>query len=72
MLGCIYICPTGIVLRTAFAAISPILNAETRKLIKMVPTCEALHQSIPARELPAHMGGADPWEFDAARDLVAL
>ena len=58
LLGAIYITPAGFALRAMFGLVSPLLNEETRRLLKMVGTCEELKQKhIDASALPVHMGG---------------
>ena len=65
-----YIAPTSLAWRAAFAVISPLLNGETRKLLKMIASCEELSKRcIDPSQLPIRMGGLDDWEFDPARDL---
>lgn len=72
LLGAIYVCPAGLALRTIFGIISPLLNQQTKRLLKMISSCEELKDKyIAASVLPVRMGGTDDWEFDAS-DLAEL
>jgi len=71
LLGAIYIVPTGVAIRMAFGALSPVLNAQTRNLLKMVASSEELRKNhVDAGQLPQRLGGTDAWGFDAVRDLL--
>ena len=70
MLGALYVVPANFVIRAAFAALTPLLNAQTRKLINMVASTEAMSAYVEQEQLPKRLMGTDAWTFDPDRDLA--
>lgn len=67
-LSAIYVAPSSFALRAIWGMVQPLLNKETRALVKFVGTCHELQQYIAPDQLPTRMGGTDTWTFDAARE----
>ena len=67
-LAAIYIVPSSFALRAIWAMVQPLLNQETRALVKFLGTCQEMQQHVAPDQLPTRMGGTDTWRFDAARE----
>ncbi|KAL1520929.1 hypothetical protein AB1Y20_022489 [Prymnesium parvum] len=71
-LNAIYVVPTNGFLRGLYRMVHPLLNEETRRLVKLLSSFQDLHSFIDTDQLPARMGGTDLWEFNPECDVPDL